>query len=140
MQRHTYAMIAAAGACIAAGISHTTGQAFSRIHYIWLVAIALWGVSFFSGLRHFFHTRSVLHANADLIKVLSGEHELSGRDPARMQIGVEALNGIIERKQKTVAGYIFLQFWGLVAGGLSYVTFHVTLMIQNASAGVDVVE
>jgi hypothetical protein len=126
--KYTYFMLTAAGAAIAFAITQTKDATISWSQIPLAVAIACWVLSFFAGCLTLRSVSDVLHFNADLLEVWSGNHPLAGNHPQKMAIGVEVIREAIERKGFIVSRYDRLQFAALIAGAICYVIWHIIEM------------
>ena len=72
--KYTYFLSAATGAAIALVINQTQGSTLTWSQAPLAVAVLCWGLSFFFGCRHLEYVSSNLYANAEFLKVQSGEH------------------------------------------------------------------
>lgn len=129
-RQYGYFILTATGAAVAAAISHTSDNKFDQHHYVWLVAVSLWAVSFFFGLGHLRHHRTVIVINYRMLvgikKYMSAGH---ADDASRFR---EASIFAIEKTNKQVER----SFWGqqitFYLAGLFYIGFHVLNMMHHA--------
>ncbi|WP_332770521.1 hypothetical protein [Phenylobacterium sp.] len=132
--KYAYFLLAAAGAAIAFALSQTKGAALAIPQIPLGLAVALWGASFYSGCQHLHYVDSSLFTNADLIRVESGAHPLTGRHPQAMQIGSETLRQIIDDQGRESQRWARAQFRLLISGALFYMGWHVLEMYLRTSA------
>ena len=81
-EKHTYFLLAAAGACIGFALTQSKDMALSASMYPLGAALALWGVSFLLGCRHIEGALSITFANIGLLKMRSGRDPLAGQNPS----------------------------------------------------------
>lgn len=134
IQRYTYFLLAAAGAAIGFALSQTKGTSLSWSQIPLGAAILFWGVSFFLGCRHIVFGAHAVSLNSDLIRVVEGRHEISGRSPVSIQVGREYLKELIDKNAQKSGRFFRWQFILLVAGAVSYILWHVTEMAIRTSA------
>ena len=126
--RHTYFLLAAAGAGIALAVNQTHNSPLSSRQILLAAAVLSWGLSFFFGCQHVRYVFAALRANMFLLQVENGTHPLAGQDP---QLAAEAegeIHEAMERHARNAGRWGDWQFWFLVGGGILYVAWHVLEM------------
>lgn len=126
--RYTYFLLAAVGAAIALSINQTQSAKLSISQIPLAVAVLLWGVSFYLGCRHIALVKATLHSNGALLRVLSGEDPIAGRNLEAISIASDALRNIIEAHSTGASSAAKWQFRCLVLGGVAYLTWHILEM------------
>lgn len=127
-QRHVYALLAAAGACIAAAVSHTATDSFSHTHWIWVLAVSAWGGSVFSGLRKVEASHTLLHNNGELILMHQGRHPITGSNHEAISIASDVVESAMKKNNDDVSLFSRLQVILLMVGGFIYLLFHLSEM------------
>jgi len=127
-EKHTYFLLAAAGACIGFALTQSKDMALSASMYPLGAALALWGVSFLLGCRHIEGALSITFANIGLLKMRSGRDPLAGQNPSLIALGDQTLQEIIEKKQCVSSRAGRWQNRCLILGVLCYVAWQVLLM------------
>ncbi len=122
--KYTYFLLAAAGAAIALAVNQTQGAAMAWSQVPLAAGVLSWGLSFFFGCRHLAYVNSTLYANAELLKVESGEHPEFGGDPQMMAAASEGIRQAIESNSDRANRLGHLQFRFLIAGAVLYIAWH----------------
>ena len=126
--KYTYFLSAATGAAIALVINQTQGSTLTWSQAPLAVAVLCWGLSFFFGCRHLEYVSSNLYANAEFLKVQSGEHPEVGQHPQMMAASSEGIREAFEIKALRANRLAKRQFRFLVAGAVFYIAWHVLEM------------
>jgi hypothetical protein len=126
--KYTYFLLAAVGAAIGLAINQTQGSTLSWSQAPLAVAVLCWGLSFFFGCRHLKYVSSNLYANANLLKVQSGEHPEVGHHPQLMAAASEGILQAFEANARRAVRSSTMQFRFLVAGAIFYIAWHVLEM------------
>ncbi|RIJ29636.1 hypothetical protein [Henriciella algicola] len=125
-QQFGYFLMAVAGACIAAAISHTTSNGWSNLHWVWLAAVSFWGFSFFFGIRATEQRLILTGKNAAyfaLQDALEGGEVQTPYPSALLSVAKQRL-----KENPNGSGPFVLQKWSIFLGGLSYLAFHILQM------------
>ncbi|SCU94297.1 conserved membrane hypothetical protein [Cupriavidus necator] len=129
-EKHTYFLLAAAGAAIGFAVQKTEGLLLSW----WLtpvaLAILLWGISFYCGCKHVTAWQSVMRVNADLLKLQSGTHPIQPRSSVEMKVALEAVTSALDRGVDRAARYQRLQFYLLVFGAVFFIIWRALVMVR----------
>jgi len=123
--KYTYFLLAAAGAAIALAINQTQDSTLTWSQLPLAAAVLCWGLSFFFGCRHLAYVSSTLYANAELIKVESGDHPDLGKHPQLMSAASEGIRQAINDNSESANSFSHWQFRFLVTGALFYIAWHV---------------
>lgn len=126
--KHTYFLLAAAGAAIALVFNQTKGTALSWSQIPLAIATLSWGLSFFFGCRHLNYISSTLYANGELLRVQKGIHPTSGNHPELMAAASEGIREAIESNSDWANSLGHLQFRFLIAGAIFFITWHIIEM------------
>lgn len=123
--KYTYFLLAAAGAAIGFAVTQTSGVKFELAQLPVGGAVVAWGLSFFFGCLHLRYVMSTLYANAMLLRVVQGEEEAIGRNPALMVPAVEGIREAMKDNEIRSGRFSRWQFSGLILGAVLYVAWHV---------------
>jgi hypothetical protein len=127
-EKYIYFLLAAAGAAIALAVNQTQGLAMAWSQVPLAAGVLSWGLSFFFGCRHLAYVSSILYANAELLRVESGQHPHVGDHPQLMGAASEGIRQAIQSNSERANRLGHLQFRFLVAGGALYILWHVLEM------------
>ena len=127
-RRDTYFLLAAASAALAFALNQTQGSAVTWSQIPLAIAVACWGLSFFSGCRYAQYLASTLYASCVRFQVMSGQHPDCGTHPQKMQAAVEGISQAIDSNSEIANRIGKRQFRLLVCGGLFYIVWHVLEM------------
>ena len=122
--KHTYFLLAAAGAAIALAVNQSQGAAMAWSHVPLAAGVLSWGLSFFFGCRHIAYVSSTLYANAELLRVESGQHPEIAGHPQMMVAASEGIKQAIESNSERANRLGHLQFRFLVTGAIFYIIWH----------------
>ncbi len=122
--KYTYFLLAAVGAAIALAVNQTQGAAMAWSQLPLAAGVVSWGLSFFFGCRHLAYVSSTLYANAELLRVESGQHPETGTHPQMMAAASAGIRQAIESNSKRANRLGHLQFRFLVAGAVLYIVWH----------------
>ena len=122
--KYTYFLLAAAGAAIALAVNQTQGAAMAWSQVPLAAGVLSWGLSFFFGCRHLAYVSSTLYANAELLRVESGQHPEMAGHPQMMAAAGQGIRQAIESNSERANRLGHLQFRFLVAGAVLYIVWH----------------
>lgn len=131
-EKFVYYLVALSVTCIGFSIYQTIGRPLEITQIPLGVAILSWSISIFFGLQFLKHSNSLLADDAESLRVTSGTHPISGKNPAAIVVGKRYFE-----EARTKTGKILIrQFrsleWGFYLGGVSFVTWHVIEMYSLA--------
>lgn len=126
--KHTYFLLAAAGAAIGFAVQKTEGQPLTW----WLLPVAaatlLWGVSFFLGCRYIDRVQAAMSANYHLLQLQAGVHREQPRDPTVQAAALTGTSKALQQNVDAAATYGRWQFLTLVAGAVLFIAWRVIEM------------
>lgn len=127
-EKHTYFLLAAAGACIGFALTQSKDLHIEWMHIPLAAALLCWASSFWLGCRNVDWTLAVISSNMGLLQIKSGDDPLAGRDPSRISLGLETVGEIISTQQRSVVSASRWQNRQLIAGVVCYVAWQILLM------------
>ena len=130
--KYTYFLLAAAGAAMALSVNQTQGVALAWSQVSLGAGVLSWGLSFFFGLRHLGYVTSTLYANAELLRVESGQHPEFGSNPQMMAAANQGIREAIKSKSDRAVRTGHLQFGFMIAGAVLYFLWHVLEMYLSS--------
>lgn len=122
--KYVYFLLAAVGASIAFALNQTQGLALTLSQIPLAISISAWGLSFFCGCKNIGYTNSTLYANADMLKIESGNHPEVGSHPQMISAASQGIRAAIEHNITKASRFGKLQFSLFVTGVISYVIWH----------------
>ncbi len=124
--RYTYFLLAATGAAIALAVNQTRDAALAWHQTPLAFAVLCWALSFLFGCRHIAYVNSTLHANAEYLRVVSGQHpEFAGVHPQLVAAARDGIRSAMEHNADCANCNSHRQFRFLVTGAVFYVIWHV---------------
>ena len=117
-EKYTYYLIALSIAAIGYSLHQTTGIGFDITQIPLGLAILSWAISAFLGLRFIKVVISTVYANIGLIDISEGRDPRSGRDPQKIAVGQEVVNGILDSNSGTAMKLYKWQNWLFYLGML----------------------
>ena len=127
-EKFIYFLLAITGSAIAYALNRAENQPLSIFLIPWGVAILLWGLSFFFGIRHIAYLTSNLYANFELIKVQKGQSKEAGNTPLLIEAAVEGINKAINANNDKAVLFAKLQVNLFMIGIFFYVVWQVIEM------------
>jgi hypothetical protein len=100
-EKYTYYVIALAVASLGFSVNLTMDMKISKAMIPLGIALICWLVSVYSGLRMLQWVMSSTYANINLLEVIEGNHELTGRNPQAIKIASDTIRNILEDNSKT---------------------------------------
>ncbi len=133
-EKTTYFLMAASGSGIGFALSQTKLEALVSHHYIWLLAVAIWAISFWAGIRFTMNANSVKSKNAAYVANLS---LLKDCEPSQA-FELESLNRkkfkeAVGKHQTRMELWGKIQMYGLLLGAVTYVIWHLVRMFLQVS-------
>jgi len=133
-EKHTYFLLAAAGAAIGFAVQKTEGLLLSW----WLapvgLAILCWGASFFYGCKHIGACQAVISLNSDLLEVSRGTHHRQPPPQITQAILQDTKTELDKNvRRSTVAKRA--QFRLLIEGAVLFVLWRVLEMVRATYFG-----
>jgi len=126
--KYTYFMLAAVGAAITVVLNRTQSAQLEWSQVPLAVAVVAWGLSFYFGTRRLHYGHLSLGMNAELLKVLAGEHPKVGPNQQMIQMARAALIEDMGRLASRATRSERLQFSLLMIGAMSYICWHILEM------------
>ncbi len=126
--KHTYFLLAAAGAAIALAVNQTKGTALSWTQIPLAIATFCWCLSFFFGCHHLNYIVSFLHVNGELLRVQGGIDPMTGNHPEKIAIASEVIRETIKRKLNQANSSGHWQFRFLITGAIFFIIWHIIEM------------
>lgn len=127
-ERYTYFMLAAAGAAIAFAVTRSQDMALRWSEVPLALAVLSWGISLFTGFMQLRYVESNLLANLDLLKIVDGRHPKVGNYPQVIEVAGDGLREAMNANSTRARNYGLAQFYCLIAGGVSFITWDVLEM------------
>lgn len=123
-----YFVLAASGSAIGFAMTQSKTEAFAIHHYIWIVAISLWAVSFFCGIQALEYLKQLTLNNAMVLRSERKPFEdvgiASGPLPPKV-----ALSIVYDQTNKKYNIYSRLQLYCLLSGAVIYIIWHIVKML-----------
>ncbi len=132
--KYTYFLLAAAGASIGFSLNQTQGLAITWSQLPLGIAILCWGVSFFCGCRYLEYVSSTLYSNAEMLRIVEGQHPDVGSHPQMVQAASAGIRQAMAKNTSTASSLGTIQFRALICGGCFYIGWHVIEMWLRVSS------
>jgi hypothetical protein len=126
--KHTYFLLAAAGAGIAICVNQTRGATLAWSQVPLALAVASWALSFYFGCRHLDYAMANLLANLEMPRIEAGQHPEIGMHPQKIAAASEGIRLAFETNSDRASRFHHWQFRSLILGGVLYVVWHVLEM------------
>jgi hypothetical protein len=131
--KYTYFLLAAAGAAIALTVNQTHEAKLAWSQLPLAAAVLSWALSFVFGCLHLQYDNSILYANADLLKIKSGQHPSVGTHPQMITAASDGIREAIEENSKRSVKHASRQFAFLIVGAVLFLAWHVTEMYARTA-------
>ena len=132
--RYVYFLLAATGASLGYGLQRLDGVPFSWWVVPGLLALVFWLASFFCGCKRINWVHSTVYANYGLLQLKHGRHPDQPQHPEGVQAAMQGTRSAIESNVRWATLYFRLQFWFLLLGVISYVSWRVLEMLRLSNA------
>jgi len=127
--KYTYFLLAAAGAAVALAVNQTHATALTWSQIPLAAGVLSWALSFLFGCRHIAYVNSALYANAEYLRVFSGQHpELVGVHPQLVVAAREGIHSAMEHNADCANRNSHRQFRFLIVGAVFYLIWHILEM------------
>lgn len=128
--KHTYFLLAAAGAAIGFAVQKTEGLLLSGWQIPVGLAIICWGVSFYFGCKNIVWVQTAIYANSSLLQLKSGSHP---QQPPHPQLVDAAISGVMNALESNVNKAQFFGIWQfrmLITGAVFFIGWRVLEMVR----------
>jgi hypothetical protein len=95
------------------------------------LAVFCWACSFIAGCFNRQYHNSTIYANANLFKVLKGEHPEVPNNPEYISAAAKGIKSAMEENSNRANGWSHWQFRLLVSGAVLFVLWHILEMLLN---------
>lgn len=130
-EKHTYFLMAAAGACIGFAMTQAKDLVWMNEHAALGIALACWGGSFWFGCRHILGLGGHLGANIELLRASHGLGEYSQIDPKWLREVRASLTEMLHNESEKGFRVARLQYLLLILGVVGYVEWQILLMLAR---------
>lgn len=131
-EKYTYSMVAAAGACIAYAIEKAIGVPLTLYLSLLAFSIICWSASFYCGCKCANTVQALIRANANLLSLYSGNHELQPDQPELLAAAIGGVRNAIDANMNRAKLLNDWQFRFFVIGGVFFVGWRITEIIRVA--------
>ncbi len=133
-EKYAYFLLAAAGAVIGFAVTRSSDAPLTRLHVPLGFAVLCWGWSFYLGCRRSLLSQTIMHMNAELLRVQLGRSSLVGSDPEQIAHGMRALRELMDERNNKIGRSGAWQFYLLIMSAVFFVAWHVLEMLHKARA------
>ncbi|MEF9965742.1 MAG: hypothetical protein RR779_15360 [Comamonas sp.] len=132
MEKHTYFLLTAAGACIGFAMTQVKDLEPLREHLALALALFCWGLSFWTGCRRVDAVLTHTIQNLEVVRIHNQAGPYEGLDFTALQVEVGAFQSGMKRSNKKAQHNYRLQVLFLLVGVVCYASWQVLLMISRA--------
>ncbi len=133
-EKTTYFLMAASGSGIGFSLSQTKLEALASHHYIWLLAVVIWAISFWAGIRVVMNANNVKLKNATYVGSLNLLKNIEPNEASKLEsIAKEKFNDAVGKHQTRMETWGRVQMYGLLLGAVTYVIWHLARMSLQVS-------
>lgn len=129
-EKHCYFLLAAVGACIGFAVTQSKGQTLNWAHVPLAVAIACWGLSFYTGMRSIWEATT--HSTIDALGI-TADHDLDPAFRAKTEKDREDAAKLVEdalaESNKKLSRFRSWQFGSFVTGSIAFLLWHTVEML-----------
>ena len=115
-------------------MNQTQTAALDWRHGTLAAAVVCWAASFFCGCKYLDYIATGLYANAELLRVQTGQHPDTGQDSAAIASRSRALRDALESTGARSVWYANWQFRLLTIGAVFYIAWHIGEMYTRRVA------
>lgn len=130
-EKHTYFLMAAAGACIGFAMTQAKDLVWMNEHAALGVALTCWGASFWFGCLHIFSMAWHLGANIELLNISAGVGEYSQETSTWRHTESKSLKVMLNEESGTGFRVARFQYLLLILGVAGYVEWQILLMLAR---------
>ena len=124
-EKYIYFMLAAAASAIGFAMTQSKVEPLNFTHIPLGLSIALWAVSFVAGLRFLQYSGNVTFQNQNYLAFKRELRRYQGKDAAELiSLFKSELNDNLDKQNKKMKLYGFLQNQSLLLGALAYIIWH----------------
>ncbi|MBU0699892.1 hypothetical protein KKE26_01120 [bacterium] len=132
--KYTYFLLAVTASAVAFTVQKTDGL---KITYSLLplgVAILLWGLSFYFGIKNLLWVQTSIYANYSLLQLQKGVYPEQPDHPQMLEAAIRGVRSAIESNVGKSQFYGVWQFRLLIAGAVLFLVWHVLEMALRTYA------
>jgi hypothetical protein len=134
-RKYAYFLLTVAGAGIALAINSTQDAQISMSQVPVLIAVILWGLSFFCGCKYLNIQGELLRSNSVLLVIKCGDHPEIPATPQNVQLAEKAFGEHFEKRSNSGGAWGKYQLKLIFYGSLFYIEWHVLEMLNRSIAG-----
>ena len=127
--KYAYHIMALNAAAIAYGVNTSIGLNITNQILPLGIAVFLWLLSLYAGLKYLQFSQTHDYLNIQLIDMETGQHQLTGRYPEKIQIGTTSINDFMKTASRKTSFYGKMQDWCLYLGTISFIIWRVFVML-----------
>lgn len=132
-QKHTYFLLAAAGAAIGFAVQKTEGINFDQWALPVALAVLCWGLSFYCGCKNVNYLQSALGSNFLLMQLHDGIAKNQPGTPEELAVALRVTNEAVTAKGRKASFYSGWQFRFLITGSGFFIIWHVLRLWRNTA-------
>lgn len=132
-QKHTYFLLAAAGAAIGFAVQKTEGIDLDQWALPVASAVLCWGLSFYCGCKNVSYLQSALGSNFLLMQLHDGVAKKQPDTPEELAVALRVTGEAIAAKNRTASVYSAWQFRFLLTGSGFFILWHVLRLWRNTT-------
>lgn len=128
-----YFLLAAAASAVAFAVQKTGDATLSWQLMVLGVATALWGGSFFCGVKHLQFVQAALHSNYALLQLAKGVHPKQPSHLQEFQIATDVTREWVGRHSSKAGVYSTWQLRLLLIGSIFFLAWHVLMIVERTN-------
>lgn len=127
--KYIYFLLAVTASAVAFAVQKTDGYIITDSLIPLGIAVLLWGVSFYYGLKNILWVQASIIANYNLLQFEKGIHPQQPTDLSSHAVVVDTLRDIIDDNSDKAQFYQIWQFRLLITGAVFFLEWHVLEML-----------
>lgn len=127
--KYTYFLLAITASAIAFSIQKTDTLKITYSLIPLGLAVLIWGMSFYFGVRSILYIQSCIHANYALVRLKNNLYPEQPQSPELLNAAIEGIKDAFEYNANKVQFYNVWQFRLIILGGIFFLSWHILEMI-----------
>lgn len=132
--KYTYFLLAVTASAIAFAVQKTDGLKITWSLIPLGLAVLLWGLSFYFGIKNLIWVQTAIFANYSLLQLQKGVHPEQPDHPQLLEAAIRGVTSALESNAKSAQFYGIWQFRLLIGGGILFIVWHILEMVLRTYA------
>jgi hypothetical protein len=122
--KYAYFLLAIVASAIAFAVNKTTDVKITSPDIPLILAVILWGFSFYFGCKYLQWCQTATFSNFNLLQLVKGVHPEQPDHPVMVEAAIKAVKSALESNSDNAGKYSNWQFYFAVLGALMFLIWH----------------